>query len=77
MFIIAGQDVEAMERGENKEEVQSVLANTKTKIALAQEAGSASKTFEVFEKSAGEQFVSQCWRRSKIDLFCGVMPTEN
>jgi intracellular multiplication protein IcmO len=59
MFIIAGQDVEAMERGENKEEVQSVLANTKTKIALAQEAGSASKTFEVFEKSAGEQFVSQ------------------
>lgn len=52
MMIAAGQDIAAMAKGENKEEVDSMIANTKIKYSLALE--DPDKTLEVFKKVAGE-----------------------
>lgn len=52
MMIAAGQDIAAMAKGENKEEVDSMIANTKIKYTLALE--DPDKTLEVFKKVAGE-----------------------
>jgi len=52
MMIAAGQDLAAMAKGENKEEVDSMIANTKLKYTLASE--DPDKTLEVFKKAAGE-----------------------
>ncbi|MFX7140350.1 hypothetical protein ABTH88_20700, partial [Acinetobacter baumannii] len=52
MMIAAGQDVAAMAKGENKEEVDSMIANTKIKYTLALE--DPDKTLEVFKKVAGQ-----------------------
>lgn len=52
MMIAAGQDVAAMAKGENKEEVDSMIANTKIKYTLALE--DPDKTLEIFKKVAGE-----------------------
>lgn len=52
MMIAAGQDIAAMAKGENKEEVDSMIANTKLKYTLALE--DPDKTLEIFKKVAGE-----------------------
>lgn len=52
MMIAAGQDIAAMAKGENKEEVDSMIANTKIKYTLALE--DPDKTLEVFKKVAGQ-----------------------
>lgn len=52
MMIAAGQDVAAMAKGENKEEVDSMIANTKIKYTLALE--DPDKTLDIFKKVAGE-----------------------
>ncbi|MEX3917871.1 hypothetical protein AB4Y43_16765 [Paraburkholderia sp. BR10872] len=52
MMIAAGQDIAAMAKGENKEEVDSMIANTKIKYTLALE--DPDKTLDVFKKVAGE-----------------------
>ncbi|RKP47543.1 type IV secretory system conjugative DNA transfer family protein [Trinickia fusca] len=52
MMIAAGQDIAAMAKGDNKEEVDSMIANTKIKYSLALE--DPDKTLEVFRKVAGE-----------------------
>lgn len=56
-LVSAGQDFQAMAKGENKNEVESMIANTKTKVALSTE--DPKETFEIFQKSAGEAYVSQ------------------
>lgn len=55
-MIAAGQDFAAMKK-EGKDEVISMIGNTKTKIALAIE--DPTETFEIFEKAAGETKVAQ------------------
>ncbi|SEI14376.1 type IV secretory system conjugative DNA transfer family protein [Paraburkholderia hospita] len=52
MMIAAGQDIAAMAKGENKEEVDSMIANTKIKYTLALE--DPDKTLDVFKKVAGQ-----------------------
>jgi intracellular multiplication protein IcmO len=52
MMIAAGQDIAAMAKGDNKEEVDSMIANTKIKYSLALE--DPDKTLDVFKKVAGE-----------------------
>ena len=52
MMIAAGQDIAAMAKGDNKEEVDSMIANTKIKYSLALE--DPDKTLDVFRKVAGE-----------------------
>lgn len=56
-MIASGQDKQAMAKGKNKEEVESVIANTKFKMAMALE--DPSDTFQVFSQAAGEAIVSQ------------------
>jgi len=53
----SGQDFQAMSRGENKNAVESMIANTRLKIALATE--DPKDTFEIFSKSAGEAYVAR------------------
>ncbi|PMS14632.1 hypothetical protein C0Z18_30770 [Trinickia dabaoshanensis] len=52
MMIAAGQDIAAMAKGDNKDEVDSMIANTKIKYSLALE--DPDKTLDVFKKVAGE-----------------------
>lgn len=52
MMIAAGQDIAAMAKGDNKEEVDSMIANTKIKYTLALE--DPDKTLDVFKKVAGQ-----------------------
>ena len=56
-MIASGQDKQAMAKGKNKEEVESVIANTKFKECMALE--DPSDTFQVFSQAAGEAIVSQ------------------
>lgn len=56
-MVASGQDKQAMAKGKNKEEVESVIANTKFKMAMALE--DPSDTFQVFSQAAGEAIVSQ------------------
>jgi len=55
MMIAAGQDIAAMAKGDNKEEVDSMIANTKLKYTLALE--DPDKTLDVFKKVAGESIM--------------------
>lgn len=57
MLTAAGQDFQAMAKGENKNPVESMIANTKTKTALGLE--DPKETFEIFEKAGGEAYFSQ------------------
>src|SRR5260363_172048 len=52
MMIAAGQDFAAMAKGENKEEVDSVIANSKIKYTLALE--DPDQTLDVLKKVAGQ-----------------------
>lgn len=56
-MVASGQDKQAMAKGKNKEEVESVIANTKIKECMALE--DPSDTFQVFSQAAGEALVSQ------------------
>lgn len=56
-MIAAGQDLPAMMKGKNKEEAESVIANTKFKISLAME--DPQSTAELFLKTAGKAIVTQ------------------
>lgn len=53
----SGQDFQAMAKGENKNEVESMIANTRLKVGLKCE--DPKETFEVFQRSAGKAFVAQ------------------
>jgi intracellular multiplication protein IcmO len=54
----SGQDFQAMTRNpDNKSGVESMLANTRTKIALANE--DVKETFEVMQKAAGQAMVAE------------------
>ncbi len=53
----AGQDLSAMMKGSNKEEAESVVANTKFKISLAME--DPERTADLIIKTAGKAIVSE------------------
>jgi intracellular multiplication protein IcmO len=57
MMVASSQDLPSMAKGEHKEEVSSVIANTKLKISMALE--DPKDTYEIFQKSGGEAFVNQ------------------
>ena len=52
----SGQDFQAMSKGENKNAVESVIANTRLKVALATE--DPKETYDVINKSAGQASVA-------------------
>lgn len=52
MMIASGQDIAGMAKGEHKEEVDSMIANTKIKYTLALE--DPDKTLDIFKKVAGQ-----------------------
>ncbi len=52
MMIASGQDIAGMAQGEHKEEVESMIANTKIKYTLALE--DPDKTLDIFKKIAGQ-----------------------
>lgn len=54
---MSGQDKPAMAKGQNKEEVESCIANTKIKECMALE--DPGDTFQVFAQSVGEAVVSR------------------
>ena len=53
----SGQDFQAMSKGENKNAVESVVANTRLKVALATE--DPKETFDVINKSASQANVAR------------------
>ncbi|GIK74505.1 MAG: phosphoesterase [Chloroflexota bacterium] len=57
MMIAAGQDVPAMAKGENKNEVESMIANTKVKMSMALE--DPKDTYELFQKIAGDAKIAE------------------
>lgn len=57
MMVGAGQDLPAMMKGKNKEEAESVIANSKFKVSLAME--DPQSTAELILKTAGEGMVSE------------------
>ncbi|WP_241136769.1 hypothetical protein [Achromobacter insuavis] len=56
MMLAAAQDLQGLDRGEAKEEVGSLIANTKVKYTLALE--DPDKTFSMVQKTAGEGYFS-------------------
>jgi intracellular multiplication protein IcmO len=65
-IVAAGQDLAAMKK-EGKEEVDTLLANTRIKISLALE--DPKETFEIFSKIAGEAYV---YRTSGTERVAGM-----
>lgn len=57
MMVGAGQDLPAMMKGKNREEAESVIANSKYKISLAME--DPQSTADLILKTAGEGMVSE------------------
>ena len=55
-LVAAGQDFQAMAKN-NKNEVESMIANTRIKISLKLE--DPKETFEIFQKAAGEAYVAR------------------
>lgn len=65
----SGQDFQAMARGENKNAVESMIANTRIKVAFALE--DPKDTFEIFSKSAGEAYVARVSRFERMEGMTG------
>lgn len=57
MMVAAGQDLPAMMKGKNKEEAESVIANTKYKISLAME--DPERTADLIIKTASDAAVTE------------------
>lgn len=65
----SGQDFQAMAKGENKNAVESMIANTRMKIALAME--DPKETYDIFAKSAGEAYVTKVSRFERNEGMMG------
>lgn len=67
-MVAAGQDIPAMSKGSNKEEAESVIANTKIKIGLAME--DPEKTGDLLIKTADKAIIAESGGYSgKVGLF--------